>query len=207
MRAGVHDEVTRARGCDHVSLSKWHRHRRTHESSQEAMERLERGTSREVHRRVGEDASDRGDPHVSRCADSKRSRPSPELFSRAKSRREAQGRRQGRQRWSGERDGAREEHSRSPASSSHRSAHGVVKRRPHRSPRNCRGVAKRHGGRTRDSVATRYDGCPLLNPWMSRSRPHASSIIGTSLPGEPRKRLRTRGPKGSSQGPGARSVI
>lgn len=27
MRAGVHDEVSRARGCDHVSLSKWHRHR------------------------------------------------------------------------------------------------------------------------------------------------------------------------------------
>jgi hypothetical protein len=111
-------------------------------------------------------------------------------------------RRQGRQRWRAERDGAREEHSRSPASSSHRSAHGVVKRRPHRSPRNCRGVAKRHGGRTRDSVATRYDGCPLLNPWMSRSRPHASSIIGTSLPGGTSQGASHEGPeRGARKGP------
>lgn len=58
MRAGVHDEDSRARGCDHVSLSKWHRHRRSRDARKSST------ATRKRNRRVGGDASDRGAPYV-----------------------------------------------------------------------------------------------------------------------------------------------
>jgi hypothetical protein len=80
MRAGGHDEDSRARECDHVSMSKWHHHRRPSSRGKHArksLPHLARGS-----RRVGGDTPDRGDPHVLRCAESKRSRPHPKHLSR-----------------------------------------------------------------------------------------------------------------------------
>ena len=117
-------------------------------------------------------------------------------------------RRQGRQRWRAERDGAREEHSRSPASSSHRSAHGVVKRRPHRSPQNCRGVEKRHGGEHERLGRHTIRWVPVtesVDEQKSAARifDHRHVTPGWDLA----RGLAREARKGSSQGPGARLVI
>jgi len=136
-----HDEDPRARECDHVSMSKWHHHRRPSSRGKHArksLPHLARGS-----RRVGEDALDRGDPHVSRCAESKRSWPHPKHLSRKIATR---GRGHGDR---GVRGGARPRRSPgrqrpTPPISIPRSAHGVVKHRPHRSL-SCasdRGVSK-----------------------------------------------------------------
>lgn len=85
MRAGVHDEVSRARGCDHVSLSKWHRHRRSRAA------RKSHTATRKRNRRVGGDASDRGAPYVFTTCGSETVSAEPVALSRAKSRREALG--------------------------------------------------------------------------------------------------------------------
>lgn len=121
MRAGVHDEVSRARGCDHVSLSKWHRHRRTREARKGIT------ATRKRNRRVGGDASDRGAPYVFTTCGSETVSAEPGALSRAKSRREALGTATGASEVGRRARGAREENARSPAVSSHRSAHGVVK--------------------------------------------------------------------------------
>jgi len=147
MRAGVHDEVSRARGCDHVSLSKWHRH---HRSRKRAKARLYQGTP-------GESAKTprTAEPRTfSRRADAKRSRPNPKLFSRKIATRGSEdgdrGVRGGAQRAT--RTGRERP---TPASSSHRSAHGVVKTPSAPVSRRSRGVARRHG--RRDETRSPHD--------------------------------------------------
>ena len=178
----LHDEVSRARGCDHVSLSKWHRHRRSHRPCPGVLARACSNIQMETrkrNRRVGGDASDRRAPNVFTTCGSETISAGTEAFLAQNRDARRRGRRQGRQRWS---ESASEHGTKTPDSRDleppkrARRRENAVRTGLPKLSRSRLEKGRGRGGTRRDSVATRYDGCPFLNPWMSRSRPHASFV-------------------------------
>lgn len=96
--------------------------------------------TRKRNRRVGEDASDRGAPYVFTTCGSETISAEPEAFLAQNRDARRRGRRQGRQRWSESANRSTGRKRPTPATSSHRSAHGVVKTPSAPVSRSCLGL-------------------------------------------------------------------
>lgn len=135
--------------------------------------------TRKRNRRVGGDASDRGAPYVFTTCGSETISAGTEAFLAQNRDARRRGRRQGRQRWS---ESAPEQGTKTPDSRDleppkrARRRENAVRTGLPKLSRSRLAKGRARGGTRRDSVATRYDGCPFQNPWMSRSRPHASFV-------------------------------